>query len=150
MFYQLLLIKHSIHIPHINRSFYLFQLKTFLSCKSELITKPVAPLSNKVSTVIPSCISILVSPIFTMTSLNDSPLSIFHISTSLSFFSFFSSFFLFFSLSSLKIVFLSFLISPLLCSPVRHGSYQEVKAYEVGLEMLLYVEFIHSKYMSLW
>ena len=36
---------------------------------SELITNPVAPLSNSASTVIPSCVSILSSPIFTVTSL---------------------------------------------------------------------------------
>ena len=46
----------------------LFSLKSYFLANSELLTSPVAPLSSNTSTVIPSCISTLSSPIFTVTS----------------------------------------------------------------------------------
>jgi len=48
----------------------LFNLKPYFFANSELITNPVAPLSNNTSTIIPFCMSILSNPIFTVTSLN--------------------------------------------------------------------------------
>ena len=50
-----------------------FSLKPCFLANSELITNPVAPLSNKASTVIPFCVSNLSNPIFTVTSLNILP-----------------------------------------------------------------------------
>ena len=47
----------------------LFNLNPCFLVNSELITSPVALLSNNASTVIPSCVFILSSLIFTMTSL---------------------------------------------------------------------------------
>ena len=48
----------------------LFNLNPYFLANSELITKPIAPLSNNASTVTSSCGSILSSPIFTITSLS--------------------------------------------------------------------------------
>jgi len=47
-----------------------FNLNPYFLMNSELITNPVAPLSNNASTITSSCISILSSPIFTITSLS--------------------------------------------------------------------------------
>ena len=55
--------------------FIFFSLNPYFLANFKLITNPVALLSNNVSTVIPSCISILSSPIFAVTSLSMSPLS---------------------------------------------------------------------------
>ena len=55
-----------------------FNLNLCFLTNSKLITSSVAPLSNNASTMIPSCISILSSPIFTVTSLKRSPLSRLH------------------------------------------------------------------------
>ena len=52
-----------------------FNLNPYFLANSELITKPVTPLSNNASTITPSCVSILFNPIFTITSLSMSPLS---------------------------------------------------------------------------
>ena len=51
----------------------LFNLKPYFLANSELITSPVALLSNNTSTIIPSYVSILSSPIFTVTSLSVFP-----------------------------------------------------------------------------
>ena len=94
--YWSLLIECLIHISHIKRSLIFFNLNFFSLTYSELITKPIALLSNKVSTVISSYISIFSNPIFTVTFFNNSSPSVFLTFTSLflfSFFSFFSSFF---------------------------------------------------------
>ena len=48
----------------------LFNLNSYFLANSELITKPIVPLSNNASTVTSSCGSILSSPIFTITSLS--------------------------------------------------------------------------------
>jgi len=50
-----------------------FNLKPYFLANSELITNPVAPLSNNASTIIPSYVSILSNSIFTVTSLNVLP-----------------------------------------------------------------------------
>ena len=47
-----------------------FNLKSCFLANSKLITNPVTPLSNSASTIIPSYVSILSNPIFTVTSLN--------------------------------------------------------------------------------
>ena len=66
MFYEPFFIQRSIHISHINGSFYSFQLESLFSCD----TNPIASLSNNASTVIPSYVSTLSNPIFTITSLS--------------------------------------------------------------------------------
>ena len=70
MFYEPFFIQCSIHISHINGSFYPFQLESLFSCD----TNPIASLSNNASTVIPSYVSTLSNPIFTITSLSLSSL----------------------------------------------------------------------------
>ena len=47
-----------------------FNLNPCFLVNSELITNPIAPLSNNASTITPSCVSILSSSIFTITSLS--------------------------------------------------------------------------------
>ena len=56
------------------RFFVFFNLNLCFLANSELITNPIALLSNSVSSVTPSCVSTLSGPIFTMTSLSRSPL----------------------------------------------------------------------------
>jgi len=82
-----------------------FNLNPCFLANSELITSPVAPLSNNASKVIPFYVSILSKPIFTVISLNDSSSFVFLTSTSFSFLScpllpflFLTSLFLSFSL----------------------------------------------------
>ena len=53
--------------------FNFFSLKPCFLANSELITSPIVPLSNNTSTVIPSCVSTLSSPIFTITFLKSLP-----------------------------------------------------------------------------
>ena len=93
-------------------------MNLFFLMNSELITNTVTLLSNNTSTTIHSVTSSYFNPIFTITSLNNFsffsilfPLlstSVFHTSTDFSLFAF----------SSLKTIFLSFLISLLLPSPM--------------------------------
>ena len=77
---------------------------------SELITNLTAPLSNNTSIIVFSYVSILPSPIFTITFLNNSLFSIFLTSTDFSFFSF--------VLFSLNTIFLFFFTSLSLYSPI--------------------------------
>ena len=72
MFYWPLFIQHYIYISYINWSFYFFP---YFLANFKLITNSVVLLSNNASTVIPSCMSILSSLIFTITFLNIFPLS---------------------------------------------------------------------------
>ena len=65
-------IKKTVYIFHIYRLFDFLQFKSCFLANSELITNPIVLLSNKVSTIIPSCVSILSSLIFTVTSLSSS------------------------------------------------------------------------------
>ena len=76
-----------------------FNLNLCFLTNSKLITSPVALLSNSASTVIPSYVSILSNPTFTVTSLDNFSSSTFLTLTSfLSLFCFFpTSFFSFFS-----------------------------------------------------
>ena len=68
-----LLKEPSMFLTYIGLSIF-FSLKPYFLANSKLMTSPVAPLFNRASTITPSCISILSSPIFTVTSLNMSPL----------------------------------------------------------------------------
>ena len=61
--------KPSTFLIYISLSIF-FSLNPCFLANSELITSPVALLSNNTSTVIPSCVFILSSPIFTVMSLN--------------------------------------------------------------------------------
>ena len=75
MFNSSLLVKETIHISHIYGSFYFFLVWIFaFLANSELITSPIAPLSNNTSTITPSYILIISSPIFIVSSLNMFPL----------------------------------------------------------------------------
>ena len=56
-----------------------FNLNPCFLMNSKLITNFIAPLSNNAYTITPSCVSTLSSPIFTVTPLRRSPLSILHI-----------------------------------------------------------------------
>ena len=75
IFYWSFFVQHFIHISYIYWSFYFFNLNLYFLANSELITSPIALLSNSISTIISSYISILSKPIFTITSLNMFPLS---------------------------------------------------------------------------
>ena len=75
MFNRSLLVKETIYIPYIYRFFIFFSLNPYFLENSELIISPVALIFNNPSTVTPSCILILSSFIFMVTSLNMSPLS---------------------------------------------------------------------------
>ena len=75
MFNWSFLVKRTIHISHIYGFLHLFQFEPCFLTNSELITNPITSLSNSASTVIPSCVSTLSNPIFTVTSLKRSPLS---------------------------------------------------------------------------
>ena len=100
MFYWPLLIEHPIHISYMISLSIFFNLNSFSLANSELITNPIVLLYNKASTIIHSCVSIFSSPIFTVTSLSNHPLS--------SDFIFSSFIFFFFFFSSLKIILLFF------------------------------------------
>ena len=71
MFYQPLLIEYILFISltYIGLSIF-FSLNLYFLTNSELITNSMTLLSNNVSTITPSCISILSSLIFTITSFN--------------------------------------------------------------------------------
>ena len=68
-----LLKEPSIFLTYIGLSIF-FSLNSYFLVNSKLITSPVALLFNNASTITPSCVSILSKPIFTVTSLNKSPL----------------------------------------------------------------------------
>ena len=70
-----LLVKETIHVSHIYRSFYFFNLNFCFLANSKLMTSPVTLLSNNTSTVTLTYVSILSSLIFTITFLNIFPLS---------------------------------------------------------------------------
>ena len=111
------LVVATTHSSYIGLSNFFF-LNLFFLVNSELITNIVVLLSNNISTTIPSLLSFYFNPIFIITSLNKFSVSfyfpsalikqlldsIFYISTS------------FFDFYSLKVIFLSFFISPSLSS----------------------------------
>ena len=70
IFDKFLFIEETVYIPHINRSFYIFNLNPYFLTNSKLINNPITLLSNSTSTIILSCILILSSLIFTLNFLN--------------------------------------------------------------------------------
>ena len=76
-----LLNEPSMFLTYIGLSIF-FNLNLYFLTNSELITSTVVPLFNSASTVISFCMSILSSPIFTVTSLNNFSSSAFLTSTS--------------------------------------------------------------------
>ena len=73
VFNRLFLVKRTIHIPHIKSLSIFYNLNPSFHVNSKLIINPIVLLSNNTNnafTIICSCVSILSSPIFTITSLN--------------------------------------------------------------------------------